>query len=189
MARRLNTKSDSIVGHAGASLTDASLVDFWEWAFSDLCDDGLKGIFAEWLVHKLLGIQSARRIYWSNSDLLTPEGVGMEVKATAFWQSWKLLDGTGTPYPQPIYSKRLDERRIRFAGLMARDSTSVPDISKPPALKSQIYVFAFQNEKDLERWNAMDLSQWEFCVVLAEELAKIGDALSPSTGFARVRTS
>jgi hypothetical protein len=47
-------------------------------------------------------------------------------------------------------------------------------MSTSPALKSQLYVFAFQHEKDITRWNAMDLSQWEFYVVRKEDLAQLG---------------
>jgi hypothetical protein len=34
--------------------------------------------------------------------------------------------------------------------------------TEPQLLKSHVYVFAFQHERDIERWNAMDISQWEF---------------------------
>jgi hypothetical protein len=37
-----------------AQLTASTLLDFWRWAFSDLCDDDIKGIFAEWMVITLL---------------------------------------------------------------------------------------------------------------------------------------
>jgi hypothetical protein len=30
-----------------AVIPNATLLDFWQWAFSDTCDDELKGIFAE----------------------------------------------------------------------------------------------------------------------------------------------
>lgn len=33
-----------------------TLLDFWCWAFSDLCDDDVKGIFAEWMVRALFGL-------------------------------------------------------------------------------------------------------------------------------------
>jgi hypothetical protein len=173
MQRRINELNDALIG-AGVPVQNGTLLDFWKWAYSDLCDDGIKGEFAEWLVHKLLDVPSARRVSWANSDLITASGIGIEVKAAAYWQSWKLIDGHGTPYPQPISRGPLDETKIRFGGLMARDSTTVPDHAAPRTLKSQIYVFAFQHEKDIARWNAMELSQWEFYVVKAEELAKIG---------------
>ena len=88
----INQPTDSLLG--AASLKNTTLVDFWQWAFSDLCDDDLKGIFAEWLVHKLLGIESLRRVSWANSDVVTssPGRVRLEVKATSYWQSWKVID-------------------------------------------------------------------------------------------------
>jgi hypothetical protein len=168
-----NVAHDSLRGE-NLQISEATLLDFWKWAFSDLCDDDLKGIFAEWLVHKLLGVSSIRRISWANSDLIISDKVTIEVKATSYWQSWKLIDGKGLPRPKPLYSVPLNDSKIRFAGLTARDATSVADMSTSRALKSQMYVMAFQHEKDIERWDAMDLSQWEFYVIQAEDLSKLG---------------
>src|ERR1700689_4726483 len=94
MARPTYEPKNGLVG-AGVTLQDSSLSDFWSWAFGDLCDDDIKGIFAEWMVLKLLGIPSERRISWANSDIITKDGVRIEVKATSHWQSWKLLDESG----------------------------------------------------------------------------------------------
>jgi hypothetical protein len=170
IAHSLNEPTDTVIG--SPSLSNLTLLDFWRWAFSDLCDDDLKGIFAEWLVHRLLGVQSSRRISWANSDVIT-SGVRLEVKATSYWQSWKVLDEMGRPYAKPLYDVPADASAIRFSGLAARNAVGVADQSKSRELKSQIYVFAFQHERDISRWNAMDLSQWEFYVIRAEELAKI----------------
>jgi len=52
MAYRIPTQEDQLTGVDG--LTNAGLTDFWRWAFSDLCEDYLKGIFAEWMVGVLL---------------------------------------------------------------------------------------------------------------------------------------
>ena len=166
----LNKPTDTVIG--SPCLGNLSLTDFWRWAFSDLCDDDIKGIFAEWLVHRLLGVRSSRRISWANSDVIT-SGVRIEVKATSYWQSWKVLDETGQPYSKSLYDVPTNDSAIRFGGLAARDALRVADQSKARELKSQIYVFAFQHEKDISRWNAMDLSQWEFYVIRAEELANI----------------
>jgi len=81
--RPMYKAEDSVKGNAPV-LQSASLVDFWTWAFSDLCDDDLKGIFAEWLVMKLLDIPSVRRLSWANSDIITPDGVRIEVKASSY---------------------------------------------------------------------------------------------------------
>ena len=158
---------------ADSPLPDSSLLHFWEWAFGDLCDDDIKGIFAEWMILKLLGIASTRRISWANCDIVTPERVRIEVKTSSRWQSWKLLDGAGKPYDPPLYPAT-EDAKIRFSGLMARDATTIADSSATPEFKSDIYVFAFQKEWAPERWNAVDLLQWEFYVLPAKRIKEIG---------------
>lgn len=172
MSRKINEPSDAAF-NGDVQLSQASLADFWRWGFSDLCDDDVKGVFAEWLVHKLLETQSPRRISWANSDVMTADGVTLEVKATSYWQSWKWIDGTGKQREKPLYGPT-DDSRVRFAGLTARNAEGPANAGDNRALKSQLYAFAFQHEKDYERWNAMDLSQWEFYVFPAKELPSLG---------------
>jgi hypothetical protein len=150
-----------------------SLLDFWKWAYGDLCDDDVKGVFAEWLVHRLLGIESRRRVSWANSDVITPEGVRIEVKASSYWQSWKFLDEKGLPYDKPLHTPVQNESSLRFGGLRARDATNASAAKSQPMLKSHLYVFVLNKEKDLSKWNAMDLSQWDFYIARAEDLAQI----------------
>jgi hypothetical protein len=154
-------------------LNNSSLLDFWGWAFSDLCDDDLKGIFAEWLVLRLLNIPSSRRISWANSDIITPAGVRIEVKSTSYWQSWKLLDEAGIERSIPLRSI-LPESKVRFAGLKARNAVGIPDSAEPLTFKSHVYVFALQKEREAELWNAMDLSQWEFYALPASTILDLG---------------
>jgi len=175
--RAYNQKDDVLVG-INEPLERSSLLDFWSWAFSDLCDDDIKGIFAEWMVLKLLGIPSTRRVSWANSDLITKSEVGIEVKSTSYWQSWKLIDGFGKVREIPSHPLPPDAK-IAFHGLMARDSTDVSVSSDKQTFKSKLYVFAFQHEKDWHRWNAMDLSQWEFYLVPSRKL-KYGSISLPS---------
>ena len=166
-AVRAYNKADDVLQGSGVTPTQASLQDFWRWAFSDLCDDDLKGIFAEWIVIKLLGISSARRISWANSDIFDDSGVTIEIKATSYWQSWKLIDGFGIPRKQV---KLCEDSKIAFHGLMARTADEVAKGSEERRLKSDLYVFAFQHEKEHARWDAMDLAQWEFYVLPAVRL-------------------
>lgn len=165
--RVTHSPSDSVFGYE--RIQGATVQEFWQWAFGDLCDDDVKGIYAEWLVHKLLEIKSSRRVSWANSDLITPGGTRIEVKSTAHWQTWKFLNERGEMELVPKYVPREGDRGIRFASLAARDSTSV-DWSKDPTFKSDLYVFAFQSERTIAKWNALDLSQWEFFLVAAEKL-------------------
>lgn len=82
------------------------------------------------------------------------------------------MDQHGQPYEESLYKLPLDDSKIRFGGLMARDSANT-DMYTARSQKSQLYVFAFQHERDIKRWNAMDLTQWEFYVVRAKDLAQI----------------
>ena len=69
--RRLN-ESEERLTLDGEALPGARLLDFFVWAYTDLCDDVIEGIFAEWMVAKLLGINTRRRYEWANSDLYLP---------------------------------------------------------------------------------------------------------------------
>jgi hypothetical protein len=183
MARPTYEAKSILVG-AGITVQNSSLSDFWSWAFGDLCDDDIKGIFAEWMVLKLLGIPSKRRISWANSDIITQDGVRIEVKASSHWQSWKLLDESGTLRVPPLHPISLNSRgKIKFGGLRARDAVTVADPSKNVAFKSDIYVFAFQHEEEPEMWNAMDLSQWEFYVLPVKALEDLGWGSVPLKKF------
>ncbi len=66
---------------------DASVLDFWRWAFSDLRFNDVRGVFAEWLVGKLLNIELTTRDSRSGWDLETLEGVKVEVKTGGYLQA------------------------------------------------------------------------------------------------------
>ena|SRR5437588_373901 len=153
---------------------DVRLTDFWRWAFSDLSEDYLKGFFAEWMVAVLLGlpVQDSRRLEFLRFD--HARGTKrIEVKSTARWQSWKVLDEEGRPRSIPKKPATPDTK-IRFAGLRTDDGRYNADV----------YVFCFHTEQDFARWNALDLSQWEFYVVLQRDLQRLG---TKSIGLKKVR--
>ena len=142
MPRNYNLPSDSLSGTT-LPVENSTLLDFWKWAFCDLCDDDIKGIFAEWIVVKLLRHEHPRRISWANSDLITKAGVRIEVKSTAFWQSYKLLDEYGMPRSVMIPAR--DEKKLSFAGLRAGDASAEhPELEN--GFKSHLYVFALQRK-------------------------------------------
>jgi hypothetical protein len=66
-----------------------SILHFWQWAFSDIRANNVRGVFAEWLVAHILEIPQEVRDSWAEYDLITPEGVTIEVKASAYLQSWQ----------------------------------------------------------------------------------------------------
>ncbi|MGB9257874.1 MAG: hypothetical protein WCC25_23770 [Candidatus Korobacteraceae bacterium] len=178
--------NERFIGDAEIS-SNACLLQFWRWAFHDLCDDDIKGVFAEWMVATLLGLPLTRRISWANSDIIfrpnTPDEIRIEVKSSAVLQSWKLLDEYGCPKQYDI--KPLDPKRVRFCGLQARTAVEPAFSEKPRSLKSSIYVFCLQTEIDPKEWNAWKLSQWEFYMMSQAELLQQGVANSIS--LARLR--
>lgn len=56
---------------------------------SDLLHNAFRGQLAEFLVSRALGCEAATRPGWDEYDLLTPDGVPVEVKSAAYLQSWE----------------------------------------------------------------------------------------------------
>ena len=136
---------------------DAMILDFWRWAFSDLQMDDVRGIFAEWMVAKLLDIPTRTRGTWDAYDLVAPNGVRIEVKASAYLQA-----------------RSQDNRlaQIVFSGLKRRKwSAQAYRYTPKAAYNADLFVFCVQIEKDPERWDALDVAQWRFYTVTGAEIA------------------
>jgi hypothetical protein len=163
---------------------NGTLADFWRWAFSDLCDDDIKGIFAEWMVRVLSGLplHDSRRVSWADSDIILPNGMRIEVKASAVWQSWKLVNEDGTR-KSVVAPAVLNPARVRFSGLQARTAVTpaAPDALRQ--FKSDYYVFCFHSQTDPSGWDAWNLAHWEFYMMTRRELMelKIGNSISLAT--------
>jgi hypothetical protein len=166
--------------------SDANILGFWRWAFSDLCDDGIRGAFAEWIVGLLLGIPLGRegRISWADSDFVLPSGLRIEVKSASYWQSWRLWDKDGTRKAEPQEPK-LNPGDVRFRRLKVRPTSSHGPTNDQPSFKSHVYIFCMQTEEDPGKWNVLDLSQWQFYVMERNELEKRNIGSSISLAFLR----
>ena len=162
MSYRYYEPSDLLHGDA-ERVGQLGMLDFWRWAFSDLLEDTLKGLYAEWLVGHLLGLPMNRggRFDYGNFDLRSSGGLRVEVKSSAYWQSWKLRNPDGSPKTSHEIDRwrPTEKKRIVFGGLRAKDA--VDRTNTTIGYKSDFYVFAFQSEQDLDRWDALNLDQWE----------------------------
>ena len=69
------------------------LKHFWEWSASDLMSNATRGILAEFLVAAAIGQSGGVRSEWDAYDLQTTSGLKLEVKSSAYLQSWRQLDG------------------------------------------------------------------------------------------------
>ncbi len=66
-----------------------NLLSFWQWLASDLVDNALRGALAEYIVPYDLAIANGTRPGWNAYDLITPDGIKVEVKSAAYLQTWK----------------------------------------------------------------------------------------------------
>ncbi len=80
MAKTLT--GDEGLSGGGLDLSDAKVLDFWQWAYSNLKANDVRGVLAEWLVAKIVGLELGPRVSWEGWDLITPEGAKIEVKAS-----------------------------------------------------------------------------------------------------------
>src|SRR5208282_6021059 len=105
-------------------------------------------------------------------DLVAPNGHFIEVKSSSYWQSWKLWDfkqghwKAHEEFPTPT-----NDTKVVFAGLRTRPVDGAK-ILGGPTFHSHVYIFAFQNERDPLKWDALDLDQWEFYALRRSDLEK-----------------
>ena len=123
------------------------LIDFWRWAYSDLVSNATRGALAEYLVACALDIHHTERISWDKYDLLTNEGIAIEVKTSGYLQTWKQNSLSKPTFGiQPTYGW---------------DSKS-NEYDKEQKRQSDIYVFCLHKHTDQATINPLLLSQWEF---------------------------
>lgn len=149
-------KSGAEPFHRDGQRMDFELMDFWRWSASDLVSNTTRGILAEYIVAKALSITtSCARSEWGRYDLLTPSGIRVEVKSAAFVQSW--------------YQRALSKVQFLTAKRRAWDprTNAVEDTSRRHA---DLYVFALLAHTDKPTIDPLNLTQWQFWVVLTQTL-------------------
>lgn len=80
-------KPTPLSGEEVVAETDATVVDFWRFALSNLRMNNARGYLAEFLVAKAVG-STGLRVEWDPYDVLAPDGTTIEVKTSAYLQSW-----------------------------------------------------------------------------------------------------
>jgi hypothetical protein len=135
--------------------TSWRLLDFWRWSASDLLGNTTRGVLAEYLVACDLGIASGARDEWGSYDLRTPAGVTIEVKASAYLQSW--------------HQKKLSKIVFSIAPSRAW-STETGKSEASERRQADVYVFALLDHKEKETVDPVDLDQWRFFIVPTRRL-------------------
>ena len=119
-------------------------------------------MLAEYLVALACGIDDKTRISWDAYDLELDNGVKIEVKSSAYIQTWKQKD-----FSKPIFNIQKTfpwDHKENTYGLEKKRH-------------ADIYVFALLAHKDQATLNPIDTSQWEFYVIHTQALdSKMGNS-------------
>jgi len=137
--------------HATGKSIGVSLLDFWRWSASDLVSNATRGILAEFIVASALGTElKSVREEWGAFDLITPEGITVEVKSAAYIQSWD--------------QKRYSTISFRVPKTHAwNPETNIQE--KEPRRQAQVYVFALLAHKHKPTVDPLNVDQWRFYVL------------------------
>lgn len=135
--------------------TVAQLMDFWQWAYSDLVGNAERGALAEYIVACALGISSAERVSWDKFDLITEDGIAIEVKTSGYIQTWeqkqlsKPIFGIPPTYGWNSITNEYDTEQKR---------------------QSDIYVFCLHKHEDQATVNPLLIEQWDFYLMPTAKL-------------------
>ena len=66
-----------------------NILSFWQWSNSELLGNALRGIFAEFIIASAIDILDSLREEWDAYDLVTKNGLKIEIKSSSYLQSWR----------------------------------------------------------------------------------------------------
>lgn len=135
-----------------------NLIEFWSWSQSDVLSNSLRGILAEFIVAKALDIPLTTRVEWDAFDLLTEDGLKIEIKSSAYLQTWK--------------QEKLSKISFNIAptlGWNAETNKYSSEIKR----QADVYVFCLLHHQDKTTVNPMDMDQWSFYAVPTQTLNEL----------------
>src|SRR5690606_17504853 len=133
-----------------------TIKDFWAWSASDIMSNTTRSRFAEFIVATATNVDlGIPRQEWESYDLLTTEGIKIEVKSSAYIQAW--------------HQKKLST--ITFSIKPARYWNSLNGEQESIAKRhADIYVMCLLKNIDQNTINPLDMDQWDFYVLSKQEL-------------------
>ncbi len=144
-------KSGGEVFHFDGESTTIDLCSFWQWSTSDLMSNAIRGMLAEFIVARALGDQvTGVRSEWDAYDLETEDGIKIEVKSSAYLQSW--------------HQEKLSQ--VSFGILKTKYWSPDTGLYDEESLRqADVYVFAVLAHKDKATADPLNLNQWLFYVL------------------------
>ena len=125
--------------------------DFWRYAYSNLIDNRNRAALAEYIVAKALGVTNTPDTSWESFDILSSEGIKVEVKCSGFVQSWKQDKLSVLPSfdIKKKYGWKGDTNE--WDGILDR--------------QADVYVFCLHIEEDKDNLKPLASDSWRFYVV------------------------
>ena len=142
----------------GSECSDFALLDYWQWAESDLLNNTRRGTIAEFLVARAVRAAEEPRVEWAAFDVETPGGIKIEVKSSAYVQSWK-------QYGRSAISFDIAPRKSSWD-----PKTNETVTYDPPRRMADVYVFCVLGDASCTLPDPLNLADWRFYVVATSVL-------------------
>lgn len=136
---------------------EMAVLEFWQWACSELAGNTLRGVLAEFLVARALDACAGYRAEWAPADITTAAGMLVEVKSASYSQVW------AQRRPSPI--------RFSIAPTHAWESQTGA-YEATARRQAHLYVFAILGRPGLETVDPLNLDDWEFLVLPSRKLTE-----------------
>lgn len=131
-----------------------SMNDYWQWAYSDLRNSINRSVLAEYIVASSLELPTttseSTRILWRPYDLLTSDGLRVEVKSSSYSSSH---DG-----------EKPDRINFRIAPARMPDEAGDYKDNAPLQRNSDVYIFCIYKALMADS-SPLNLDLWEFYVL------------------------
>jgi len=128
-----------------------------EWGFGNLLDNATRGVVAEYIVAKALGMAFGYRMEWDFADIRFRD-CHIEVKSSAYVQSWQQVKPSVIQFDIAPRSNKWDAE------------TNITIRSDPPKRHADVYIFCVFTEHDKSLANPLDTNQWAFYVTKTDTL-------------------
>ncbi|HMO78146.1 MAG TPA: hypothetical protein PKA42_02500 [Candidatus Paceibacterota bacterium] len=151
-----------------------NVLEFWQYGFSSLNSNVLRGALAEFIVENALKQNNEIdvRSPWGDYDVLYQDKK-IEVKCCAYIQDWDQNDYS------IIKWSGLKAKELHYSDAVQKKSEMVRTV----AYKSDIYVLALFKHQEHATLDILDINQWCFYVLPKDEikrLTKDGNSISLS---------
>jgi hypothetical protein len=123
-------------------------------------DNTYRGWLAEYIIATAVDVAGGLQQGWAPFDLLTPERIRVEVKASANIQSWN--------------QKKLSTPSFSIRRAHAWDPESNA-FSPGPGRYSDVYVFCLHHHQDQSTIDPLNLDQWTFLNAATSLIDQLGD--------------